>query len=267
MKLVQYQIDNDQMAVQFNGKMARIDKVWTALSQFRGGLCDHTEHYMILSNSDRVLMYFNGTRSGRHFYIQGFSPLADQPFKQWNALRRELEVSYLELITGAEGGSVRAQFESMGLSFVTKRVLFTITDPSLVSFPTCGIQLQDNSSLDEIAALCELAKKKLAGAEDVLASAAAGATSVQMRFTGNVLTSAMFYSELGKEMLVSEAFVSVYPVGSMEYAGEFIEHFRGMLGRCANEGREFSIALAAEAKIPEYEGIKHEVRSHHYTFT
>ncbi|ANZ48684.1 hypothetical protein BIZ83_gp169 [Erwinia phage vB_EamM_ChrisDB] len=266
MKLVQYQIDNDQMAVQFNGKMARIDKVWNALSQFRGGLCDHTEHYMILSNSDRVLMYFNGTRSGRHFYIQGLSPLSDQTFKQWKALQRELEVSYLELIAGADGGSVRSQFEAMGLKFVTKRVVFTITDPDAVTFPTCGIQLQDNSSLEEIAALCELAKKKLAGAEDILSSAAVGAVSVQMRFTGNILTSAMFYSEVGTEMLVSEAFVSVYPTGSTEYAEEFIEHFRGMLGRCATENKHYSIALAAEAKIPEYEGIEHEVRSHHYTF-
>ena len=27
------------------------------------------------------------------------------------------------------------------------------------------------------------------------------------------------------------------------------------------------IAMAAEAAIPEYEGIEHEVRSYHYTFT
>lgn len=265
MKLVQYEVGGDHMAVQFNGKMARLDKVWAAIKGYRG-LHDHSEHYLILSNNDRVLMYFNGSRSGRHFYIQGISPMVDQPFKQWKALQRELEVNYLELITGHDGYEMQAAFGEMGLELVTKRVVFTVEDPAKVHFPTTGLQHQDNSSLEEIGALCELAKKKMADAEDVLASAAAGAVDVQMRFADNMLTSALFYSELGTEALVSEGFVSVYPLGSQEYAEEFIEHFRGMLSRCATEKKTFSIALAAEAKVPEYDGITHEVRSHHYTF-
>lgn len=267
MKLKQYHDGSDHLAVQFNGKMARLDKVWDALDKYRGGLCDHSEHYLILSNTDRVLMYFNGSRSGHHFYIQGFTPLSDQPFKQWKALQRELEVGYLELVTGPEGIGLQAQMADFGLSLVTKRVDFTVTDPDQVHFPVAGLQLQENSSLEEIAALCELAKKKMAHAEDVLASAAAGAVDVMMRFTGNVLTSALFYSPLNERMLVSEGFVSCYPMGSTEYAQEFVAHFRGMLDRCARENKTFSIAMAAEAAIPEYEGIEHEARSYHYTFT
>ncbi|ANZ48412.1 hypothetical protein BIZ78_gp163 [Erwinia phage vB_EamM_Caitlin] len=266
MKLMQYQSGDNHMAVQFNGKMARLDKVWEALKQFRGGLCDHSEHFLILSNTDRVLMYFNGSRSGRHFYIQGFSPLADQPFKQWKALQRELEVSYLELVTDSSGDKLKAQMQGLNLELVTKRVDFVVTDPDQVHFPIAGLQLQENSSLEEIAALCELAKKKMADAQDVLASAAAGAVDVVMRYTGSVLTSALFYSHLNDKMLVSEGFVSCYPIGSLEYAQEFIAHFRGMLERCARENKTFSIAMAAEANIPEYEGIEHEVRSYHYTF-
>lgn len=265
MKLIQYRVGDDQKVVQFNGKTARVDKIWSAITQIREGLCDHTEHYMILSNSDRVLLYFNGNRNGRHFYIQGIMALSDQTYKQWNAVRRELKVDYLELITNSGNENNRVQFEEMGLTFVSKRVVFTVTDPEGVSFPTCGVQLQDNSSLEEIAALCELTKKTLAGAEDILASAAVGSTSVQMRFTDSVLTSAMFYSEVGSEMLASEAFVSVYPTGSTEYTNEFIEHFYGMLGRCAKENKQYSIAIAAQASIPEHEGVVHVVQTHHYT--
>ncbi len=267
MKLVQYDHGASQLAVRFNSRMARLDKVWEVLKQYRGGLCDHSEHYLILSNSNRVLMYFNGSRSGRHFYIQGFSPLADQTFKHWKALQRELDVGYLELVTDSKGDKLKPQMNEMGLELVTKRVDFTVTDPERVHFPEAGLQLQENSSLEEIAALCELAKKKMAYAEDVLASAAAGAVDVVMRYTGSVLTSALFYSHLNDKMLVSEGFVSCYPIGSLEYAQEFIAHFRGMLDRCAREKKTFSIAMAAEAAIPEYEGIEHEVRSYHYTFT
>lgn len=265
MKLVQYQVGSDQIGVEFNGRRARLDRVWEAIKSYRG-LNDHDEHYLILSNQDRVLLYFSGNRSGKHFYIQGLSPFVDQPFKQWKALQRELEVNYLEVVTGADGKEMGAMFGTMGLELVTQRVVFTITDPSVVNFPTTGIQLQDESSLEEIAALCDLAKRKMVDATDILSSAAAGAIDVQMRFLGDgsKLSSALFYGTVADSMYVSEAFVCEYPAGTREYADEFLEHFRSLLGRCAREKKEFSIALASHAQIPEYDGITHEVRSHHY---
>lgn len=265
MKLRQYHVSDDQIIVDFNGRPARLEKVWDAIKRLRG-LSDHDEHYLVVSNTDRVLMYFTGQRSGQHYYISGITPLSDKPFRQWKALQRELDVRYLELVAdGKDGRELESMMTGLGLKLVSKRIEFTISDPDRVHFDVDGVQQQDHTSLEEIVALCELARCVMDDPEDLLANAAAGAIDVQLRLTERVLTSALFYSTLNEKTLVSEGFISAYRVGSIDYAQEFVQHFHALLVRCAKEKKSLSIALAAEATIPPYDGIKHEVVTYHYS--
>lgn len=267
MKLIGYQDGSgkEKLSVTFNGKYTTIDRVWDVMDKFRG-LNEHDEHFLVLSNSNQVMLYFTGTRADSHFYIQGITPLNDKPFTLWKSLQRLLGVKYLELVTGPTNASTHQHLESLGLEWVTKRVVFSVNAPERFESTHDCLQLQENSSLEEITSLCELVKAQLPNATDILSNAAQGLVNVQMFMDDGKVVSALFFGEFNHKRYVSEAFVCAHRTGTEEYTREFIRHFRGMLSRCAEEKREFSVALAAEANIPEYDGIQHEVVTYHYTF-
>lgn len=249
--------------VTFSGRLTKVSRVWDALGQL-SKLDIHDDHHLVISNTGQVMLYLSGNRSGNFYYIDNIVEFTEKPFSMWKSLMRALEVKYFEVVSSPVEYAFQSRLVAMGLEFVSKRVSFTVDDPSLVSFKTEHVVHGDNCSLEEIEALCALLKRTAPDNMHMLERASIGASEVILRIVDGEVVCAMFYSKLGNT-LNSEAYICKHPSGTRGYGMEFVELFKTMLNMASDEGMKMAIGLAAGVGVPTYAGITNKVISHHYT--
>ncbi len=249
--------------VLLNGREVEVERIWQGIKQTHPLAMDE-EHYLVVSNTRQTLLVLSGERHGDVFHILNMVPMTDKPFYQWKNLMRQLEVVHFDVVLDPSAHVEHGICQAMGLEFVTKRVKFTPFDVSRFNTRAPMIHRQENCSLDDMERVCQITKQSLPGYKHVLKEVAFGFMETLVRKQNDKITSVLFVTQTPNTVTVAN-YVSVFHQQDRQYAQDFSEFFRYLLKLCGTQKKSLYISLDAKAEIPTYDGITHEVVTHHYT--
>lgn len=227
-------------------------------------LDDDFEHYLVTSKNKHCQLLFSGYREGDIMQIIRLVPLGDCSRFVWRRLVSLLDVKHVEVSVDPSSMVEKRIADDLGLTLCGKRIEFDPYDISTFCPRAPMIREQENCSLEEIEAVCAIAKKTHLGYKALLREVANAFTQVLVRVQNEEVTAAAFIRSVGNVDTLT-TYLSIREQNDIRYGQDFSEFFRYMLNRCGEQKRKFRISLAPKATVPEYDGIRHEVITYCYT--
>ncbi|AFQ96574.1 hypothetical protein G173_gp029 [Erwinia phage phiEaH2] len=260
-----YADNDDQKSVTFAGKLTRLEKVRESIQGMRP--LDEDSHWLVVTNSGTVQLYFRGTVNGGVLYLYELHSLCAEPmFTAWRSLMRQLEVKHIDLSVRHDDRSHVHLYEQLGFECVSQRVEITVTADAVFE-PDSNVVGIENLSIEQTGELCTLIRARAVtdkAAEELLGELAMGFISGVVLLTDNHVGACLLYKEFPK-MLVGEQCFCVMATTDPDYGHVFGLCYAGLMLLGQRTQKKINLGFAADYHPTAQEGVVYRPVTHHYS--
>lgn len=260
-----YDTKDDNRSVTFAGKLTRLEKVRESIQNMRP--LDEDSHWLVVTNSGTVQLYFRGCVSGGVAYLYELHALCVEPvFTAWRSLMRELNVKHIDLSVRHDDRSHVRLYEELGFECVSQRVEVTVTQEAGIEQPENVVGIE-SLTIEQTGELCVLIRNRAVSdkaAEELLSELSLGFISGVVSLKDNHVASCLLYKDF-PSMLVGEQCFCVMPHSDADFGREFGRCYAGLLLLGQRMQKKINLGFAIDYHPTAQEGVVYRPVTHHYS--
>lgn len=260
-----YADNDDHKSVTFAGKLTRLEKVRESIQGMRP--LDEDNHWLVVTNSGTVQLYFRGTVNGGVLYLYELHSLCASPmFTAWRSLMRQLEVKHVDLSVRHDDHSHVRLYEELGFECVSQRVEVTVL-PEAVFEPCVDVVGIESLTIEQTGELCLLIRSRAVtdkAAEDLLHELSLGFLGGVVLLTDNHVGACLLYKDFPKT-LVGEQCFCVMARTDPDYGYVFGRCYAGLLLLGQRMQKKINLGFAVDYHPTAQEGVVYRPVTHHYS--